>query len=265
MTTKLTPTAALPPGYTGTRANTQTHRRSVVLTGLLALLVLSTAACGGGTPSTVTGASAPPATPPAAAPASDPCDTTSCIPMPDLVGLTVPQARDALSKAGLTHPSDLAAKDQTVTIMGQVPSPGAETPTTTKITLLYQTPPAPPEPAKAISARDWALIAKDPSSHTGERIIVYGQVKQFDAATGTSAFRANVDGVAHKVRYGYADYETNTYVSGTADLLKDLVNDDLFRAEATVSGAYSYETTMGGQITVPKLEVTAIKVTGSAK
>ena len=76
---------------------------------------------------------------------------------------------------------------------------------------------------------------------------------------------ANVDGVAHKVRYGYADYETNTLLTGSSDLLKDLVNDDLFRTEATVSGAYSYESTLGGQITVPKLEVTAITVTGSVK
>jgi len=43
------------------------------------------------------------------------------------------------------------------------------------------------------------------------------------------------------------------------------VNDDLFRAEVTVTGAYSYDTTMGGNVTAPKLEVTAIKVTGTAK
>lgn len=51
-------------------------------------------------------------------------------------------------------------------------------------------------------AREWALIAKSPDQHAGERIIVYGEVTQFDAATGTSAFRANVDGVAHPLRYG---------------------------------------------------------------
>ena len=136
---------------------------------------------------------------------------------------------------------------------------------TTPILLSYRTPPPPPAPARAISARDWALIAKDPDSHAGERVVVYGQVKQFDAATGTSAFRANVDGVVHKVSYGYADYETNTFLTGPAQLLKDLVNDDLFRAEVTVTGAYSYDTTMGGNVTAPKLEVTAIKVTGTAK
>jgi hypothetical protein len=185
--------------------------------------------------------------------------------MPDLVGVTAPQARDALSNAGLTAPGDLAEKGETVTIMGQVPTPGSEVPVGSRVTLLYNAPPTPPEPAQPITARDWALIAKDPASHAGKRIVVYGQVTQFDAATGTSSFRANVDGVAHEVRYGYADYETNTVLVGTAELLKDLVNDDLFRAEATVTGPYSYETTMGGQLTVSKLEVTAIKVTGSAK
>jgi hypothetical protein len=95
--------------------------------------------------------------------------------------------------------------------------------------------------------------------------VVYGQVTQFDSATRTSTFRANVDGAAHKVSYGYADYKTNTMLTGPDDQLKDIVDGDLFRAEVTVAGALSYDTTMGGSTTVPKLEITAIKVTGSAK
>jgi hypothetical protein len=53
-------------------------------------------------------------------------------------------------------------------------------------------PPQPAKTPKAITARDWAKIAKDPGSHVGEAIIVYGEVTQFDAATGTQVFRANV-------------------------------------------------------------------------
>jgi hypothetical protein len=52
----------------------------------------------------------------------------------------------------------------------------------------------PPQPAKtptAITARDWAKC-EGPGSHVGEAIIVYGEVTQFDAATGTQVFRANV-------------------------------------------------------------------------
>jgi hypothetical protein len=117
-------------------------------------------------------------------------------------------------------------------------------------------------PAKAITERDWQLIAKDPEAHTGDRVIVYGEVTQFDATTGTDAFRANVDGVEHKPEYGYADYETNTILNGDDAALKALVQGDLFKAEVTVAGAQSYENTMGGTLTAPKLTVTKVDVIG---
>ncbi|WP_181781595.1 DUF732 domain-containing protein [Pseudonocardia pini] len=119
-------------------------------------------------------------------------------------------------------------------------------------------------PAKTITAREWLLIAKDPEAHKGERIVVYGEVKQFDSATGSNGFRANVDGVAHKVRYGYADYETNTVLgAGSGVSLAQVVQDDLFKAEVTVVGSYSYGTQIGGSTTVPMLMITKIDVTGS--
>ena len=92
---------------------------------------------------------------------------------------------------------------------------------------------------------------------------MYGQVTQFDAATGTQGFRANVDGIEHKPRYGWADYETNTILGGDPTILSEVVQDDLFKAEATVVGAYTYETTLGGQLTAPQLQVTKITVIGS--
>jgi hypothetical protein len=122
--------------------------------------------------------------------------------------------------------------------------------------------PAPLDKAKAINARTWQLIAKDPEAHAGERVIVYGQVTQFDAATGTDNFRANVDGVVHKPEYGYADYETNTLLSGDEGTLKDVVEGDLFKAEVTVDGAKSYDTAIGGNTTAPQLTVTKIEVIG---
>lgn len=103
--------------------------------------------------------------------------------------------------------------------------------------------PQPAGPPRAITARGWAKIAKDPDSHVGEAQIVYGKVTQFDAATGTNAFRANVDGVKHQVSYGYADYPTNTMLTDGADL-SDLVEGDLFQAEAVVAGSVSYQNTM---------------------
>ena len=120
----------------------------------------------------------------------------------------------------------------------------------------------PPSPAKKITYREWQLIAKNPAAHTGERVIVYGKVVQFDASTGTEGFRASVDGTEHKPKYGFADYDTNTVLGGDAALLEEVVQGDLFKAETTVAGAYSYETTMGGQLTVPRLQITKIDVIG---
>jgi hypothetical protein len=83
-------------------------------------------------------------------------------------------------------------------------------------------------PAKAITAREWQLIAKDPEGHAVQRIVVYGQVVQFDATTGTQGFRANVDGIEHKPEYGYADYDTNTILrSDDEAMLAQVIQDDV--------------------------------------
>jgi hypothetical protein len=114
---------------------------------------------------------------------------------------------------------------------------------------------APAAPPRELSSRDWAVIAKSPDSHIGERIIVFGKVTQFDTVTGPSAFRANVDGERQARAY---EYDTNAILQGDAGLLADIVSDDVFRAEVTVMGSYSYTTTLGGTLTVPQLQVTAI-------
>jgi hypothetical protein len=117
-------------------------------------------------------------------------------------------------------------------------------------------------PAAPISAHDWQLVAKDPASHVGRSIIVYGHVTQFDAGTGTSGFLATVDGVPHKPQYGYANYPTSTALTGDPAALRDVVKGDLFTAEVAVAGPYTYPTTMGGQATVPMLTITKLTVTG---
>jgi hypothetical protein len=125
--------------------------------------------------------------------------------------------------------------------------------------------PAKTTPAKAITARDWAKIAKDPEGHQGDAVIVYGQVVQFDTVTGKNLFRANVDGVAHKAEYGYVDYDTNTLLDANGSDVGELVQGDLFKAEVIVDGSISYDTALGGKLTAPLLRITKITVTGSAK
>lgn len=112
-----------------------------------------------------------------------------------------------------------------------------------------------------VSTREWRKIAKDPDGHTGEQIIVYGVITQFDSATGTMSFRANVEASQSSDWY---DYETNTFLLGSEAQLEDFVVDDIFRARVTVDGALDYETTMGGTMTVPQLQIDSIKRIGSA-
>jgi hypothetical protein len=71
--------------------------------------------------------------------------------------------------------------------------------------------------------------------------------------------------VKHKVSYGFADYPMNTILATESADLGDIVQDDLFQAEVVVAGSLSYETTLGGSTTVPKLTVLKITVIGSTK
>ncbi|MCW2632507.1 MAG: hypothetical protein JWR88_1469 [Pseudonocardia sp.] len=113
---------------------------------------------------------------------------------------------------------------------------------------------------RAVTAREWLLIAKDPDAHKGERIIVYGQVKQLDAETGTNGFRASVDGVTHPVQSGSVDYATNTVLTWRASDLHNVAQVDLFVAHVTVTGS----TTQNG-VKTPLLAVDTIEVVGTAK
>lgn len=121
----------------------------------------------------------------------------------------------------------------------------------------------PPPPHRAVDAREWQVIAKDPDAYQGERIVVYGHVTQIDPAAGESTVRANVDGVAHGgEERAYLKYKTNTMLSGDAKALDGVVSGDLFTAEVTVRGSMSYDTQVGGNATVPVLAIDSIRVTG---
>jgi hypothetical protein len=114
--------------------------------------------------------------------------------------------------------------------------------------------------AVRVSKRQWAKIVKKPESYKGDRYIIYGQVKQFDSATGDDNFLADT---AHRntMSYGFFDGE-NTLLTGSEKQLDDLVEDDVFRASVTVLGKMDYDTQIGGNTTVPLLEVNSIKVIG---
>ena len=131
------------------------------------------------------------------------------------------------------------------------------------IAIAPPTTPAAPSPPTQLTEREWKLLVKDPDAHTGERIIVFGYVTQFDAATGDTKFRANIDGIA---RANWLDYNVNSVMgvhTGEESLLADVVNDDMFTATVLVAGSWTYDTQIGGTTTVPLFVIQEITVTGS--
>lgn len=118
-----------------------------------------------------------------------------------------------------------------------------------------------PTQYQPISPRDYALLVKDPDAAKGRKLIVYGVVTQFDAATGTSEFRANTG--AEKAEHRY-DYDVNTMIhAADPAILKNVVEKDFVTMHVQVAGSYSYDTQIGGHTVAPKLNVYIIDVTGS--
>jgi hypothetical protein len=128
---------------------------------------------------------------------------------------------------------------------------------------------AKPEPTKTAESpdavrptkREWAKVVKNPDAYSGQRYIIYGQVTQFDSATGTDTFRADT---AHTDTTDFAFLDgANTILTGAKDDLSDLVQDDVFRASVTVIGSFDYDTQIGGNTTVPYLTINNLKVIGN--
>lgn len=105
--------------------------------------------------------------------------------------------------------------------------------------------------------RNWALIAKDPDAHVGTNLILYGSIMQFDSATGRCAMLIDTAATQKEMSYDYAqsvmavagDWETECPV------FDPLVEDDHVKIWATVVQSFSYDTQIGGNTTVPMVEV----------
>lgn len=114
-----------------------------------------------------------------------------------------------------------------------------------------------------LSSRKFKLLAKNPDAYTGKTYVIYGEITQFDAATGTDTFRADTGPKKLRISYGYVDYDQNSMLNGDETKLKKLVEGDCFKAKVTVLGSYSYDTQAGGNTTVPLFQVDSISVYGS--
>jgi hypothetical protein len=115
---------------------------------------------------------------------------------------------------------------------------------------------------KTLSSRGFKLLAKNPDNYIGKTYLLYGEITQFDAATGTDTFRADVGPKKLRKSYGYVDYPQNSMLNGDESKLDKLVQDDLFQVKVTCLGSYSYDTQNGGNTTVPLFQVDWIKVIG---
>ncbi|WP_200958585.1 hypothetical protein [Terrabacter sp. Root181] len=112
-----------------------------------------------------------------------------------------------------------------------------------------------------ITARQFAKVAKNPDRYIGKKYVLYGHVTQFDAATGTTTFRADL---ASSRKSEWYDYDTNSIVDeGRAGIFDDVVQDDLVTIYVEVDGSFSYDTQVGGNTTVPRFVANIVKVTGS--
>jgi len=118
-----------------------------------------------------------------------------------------------------------------------------------------------PEDFVEIDERTLAGIAKDPDAHTGETLIVYGYVTQFDANTGPCEMRVSVSA---QEQSSWIEYEHNSLAfSGDGDSkcpeLSDVVADDEVKLSVVVRGGKTYSS-LGGGTRVPHLEVVTAEV-----
>lgn len=113
---------------------------------------------------------------------------------------------------------------------------------------------------RPVSSRDWQLVAKNPDGHIGELYVVYGRVMQADSAMGSFQIRVNTDGQ----QVESYDFDINTVVDAGLASFKEVVEDDLVTMWVSVTGSETYDTTMGGSVTAPKVEANIVEVYGSA-
>ncbi|WP_042376424.1 DUF2510 domain-containing protein [Gordonia alkanivorans] len=113
---------------------------------------------------------------------------------------------------------------------------------------------------RAVSSRDWQLVAKNPDTHVGELYVIYGRVVQADAATGSTQMRVSTDGQ----QVDSYDFDVNTVVTAGLASFSEVVEDDLIAMWVSVDGSVTYDTTMGGSVTAPKVEANIIEVYGNA-
>lgn len=115
-----------------------------------------------------------------------------------------------------------------------------------------------------LTAREFAKVVRDPDAHVGEKMLLFGEVFQFDSMTGPDQFLAWVDGDrdTEGEEYGFVSYDHTAFLTDEQleSQLGDVVEGDHFAAYATVVGSFDYDTQIGGSTTAAEFTVEKIKV-----
>ena len=172
------------------------------------------------------------------------------------------QPTSAISTSG---PSQIAQATPTARPTSTPTATVATQPPPTEQPTIEPTPEVTPEPVvpatfAKLTSRQWAQLVKAPDSYVGSGYEVWACITQFDAATGGDSFR----GDAANARLTYWSLDgTNAFFLGDSGALAPFVQDDIVFMKVVDLGSYTYDTTIGGSITVPWFEIVAIANKGS--
>lgn len=92
-------------------------------------------------------------------------------------------------------------------------------------------------------------LVKDPSSLQGTVLSYKAQVFQYDSRTTTSHMIVSV------TDDGYGFWSDNVFLDLNPSIAASITQKDVIQFWGSVVGAYSYQTAMGGQNTVPEIKV----------
>lgn len=105
--------------------------------------------------------------------------------------------------------------------------------------------------SKVYTKLDYKAVARDPEAHKGDLITFQGKVLQVMESGSRITFRISSKG----------NYDNVVYCNYTApDGYKRILEDDKVVVYGTCTGIYTYETIMGGSVTIPSCTIDRIEV-----
>jgi len=105
--------------------------------------------------------------------------------------------------------------------------------------------------SKVYNKLDYKAVARDPDAHKGDLITFSGKVLQVMESGNYVVFRISSKG----------NYDNVVYCTYTApDNYKRVLEDDKVKVYGTCTGIYTYETIMGGSVTIPSCRIDRIEV-----